>query len=83
MATAFGPKPPSYHAIVDLDRKIRDFPVPVRLRPYCEDNESPKPTPDLYMQRWMVLSAKEWSGSFPMPMSSLTDPVFCSVLQHY
>ncbi|KAK0185178.1 hypothetical protein F5146DRAFT_1105813 [Armillaria mellea] len=49
MGAAFGVKVPAYTAILDLDRKIRDFPVPLRFRP-CQVH---------YMQRWMVLMSKE------------------------
>jgi hypothetical protein len=62
MTTAFGTKIPAYATIIDLDRKIRDFPVPVYLRPICT-GEVPPPTMVLLMQRWWVVSSKETSKS--------------------
>jgi len=47
---------PPYCTILDLDRKIRDFPVPLHLRPKSKDYEN---SPILHVQRWMVLGAKE------------------------
>jgi len=63
MTTAFGARMPPYTAILDLDRKIRDFPVPKYLQPRCDAFEDPPPTPELIMQRWIVLSFKEASKS--------------------
>jgi hypothetical protein len=65
MTTAFGAKMPPYPTILDLDRRIRDLPVPVYLRPACESCPSTIPeseeSPELHMQRWWVLSSKEAS----------------------
>lgn len=61
MATAFGATMPPYSTVLDLDRKIRDFPVPKYLQPNCDPNEQPMPKPELIMQRWIVLSSKEAS----------------------
>lgn len=47
---------PPYSTILDLDRKVRDFPVPPHLRPKCKDHEN---NPPLHMQRWLVLGCKE------------------------
>jgi hypothetical protein len=63
MTTAFGARLPPYSVILDLDRKIRDFPVPKYLQPNCDELENPSPTPHLVMQRWIILSFKESSKS--------------------
>jgi hypothetical protein len=67
MLTAFGVKPPPYPTILDLDRKIRDFPVPVGLRPSCQgegrDGEEDERDGGEDMRRWWVLSSKEASTS--------------------
>jgi hypothetical protein len=52
---------PPYSTVLELDRKIRDFPVPKYLQPNCDQNEQPEPSPELRMQRWIVLSSKEAS----------------------
>ncbi|GLB43693.1 putative fungal specific transcription factor [Lyophyllum shimeji] len=55
--TAFGSKQPDYHAVLDMDRRIRDFPVPLIWRPVCDPGQS---TPlALHIQRWIILSTKE------------------------
>ncbi|KAF7783869.1 transcriptional regulator family: Fungal Specific TF [Agaricus bisporus var. burnettii] len=58
MAIAFGPRPPPYSSILDLDLKIRNFPVPAQWRPVC-DPESPPPPPEIHMARFLVSFAKE------------------------
>lgn len=58
MGAAFGVKVPAYTVILDLDRKIRDFPVPLRFRP-CRNYGSELLRPVHYMQRWVVLMSKE------------------------
>ncbi|KAK0501025.1 fungal-specific transcription factor domain-containing protein [Armillaria luteobubalina] len=58
MGAAFGVKVPAYTVILDLDRKIRDFPVPLRFRP-CRNYGSDLLRPIHYMQRWMILMSKE------------------------
>lgn len=40
MVNAFGAKIPTYSTILELDRKIRDFPVPPHLQPRCDGNET-------------------------------------------
>ncbi|KAF8167169.1 fungal-specific transcription factor domain-containing protein [Crassisporium funariophilum] len=55
---ALGPKQPIYSVILDLDRKIRDFHVPVSWRMPSE-NELSRQLPEVYMFRWLVLSSKE------------------------
>lgn len=57
MATAFGSKTPPYSVIVDLDRRVRDFPVPSYLRWDC----SGQAADERHTQRWQVISAKESS----------------------
>jgi len=59
MTTAFGAKTPRYHTIMDLDRKIRDFPVPYSLRIRCGQVEDPPPTTARIFQRVMAVAAKE------------------------
>lgn len=54
-----GPRQPIYSAILDLDRKIRDFDVPFPWRMPTEDDEPSPPPPEVSMYRWLVLSAKE------------------------
>ena len=59
METALtGPRQPIYSAILDLDRQIRDFDVPLPWRMQTEDDEPPS-SPEVSMYRWLVLSAKE------------------------
>lgn len=61
MAVAFGPKLPPYSSILDLDLKIRNFPVPAQWRPVCEKETPPLPR-EIYMARFMVSFAKESSA---------------------
>ncbi|TFK66191.1 hypothetical protein BDN72DRAFT_961949 [Pluteus cervinus] len=61
METAFNPKPPSYSTIMELDKKIRDFPVPAHFEPNCSAVRYPSLNSILDMQRWMVMVAKEWT----------------------
>ena len=63
MTTAFGAKVPPYSTVLDLDRKVRDFPVPWRLRIKCGLTEDSEPTKATHMQRWFVMSCKEASRS--------------------
>ncbi|KAF9021153.1 hypothetical protein BDZ89DRAFT_1019781 [Hymenopellis radicata] len=56
MAAAFGSKVPPYAVIVDLDRKIRDFPVPDVLQACSTTGDQ---NAIHYMQRWFVLMYKE------------------------
>ncbi|KII88009.1 hypothetical protein PLICRDRAFT_162945 [Plicaturopsis crispa FD-325 SS-3] len=57
ISTAFGAQVPSYSTILDLDRKMREFPVPQHLRP-ASDEEQYVP-PWIIMNRWATLSTKE------------------------
>lgn len=60
METALtGPRQPIYSDILDLDRQIRDFDVPLPWRMPTEDDEPSPPPPEVSMYRWLVLSAKE------------------------
>ena len=58
MAIAFTSRPPPYAAVLDLDRKLRDFNVPSHLRLQWTGQE---PWDNLlWIKRWVVLSNKEW-----------------------
>jgi hypothetical protein len=59
MATAFTSRPPPYAAILDLDRKLRDFYVPAHLRLQWTGHGSSSDNL-LWIKRWVVLSNKEW-----------------------
>ena len=74
MATAFGAKQPPYSVIISLDRKIRDFPVPVLWRPVCDTAEGPAPIVplELNMHRWLVMSRKEMSMSHVVHLYSVS-----------
>ncbi len=61
MTTAFGAKTPQYTTVLELDRKIRDFPAPWRLRIKCGLMEEYEPTKAVHMQRWFVMACKEAS----------------------
>lgn len=61
MTTAFGAKTPPYSTVVDLDRKIRDFPMPWRMHVNCGQPEECSPSNTLRMQRWIVVASKEAS----------------------
>ena len=63
MATAFTSRPPSYAAILDLDRKLRDFHVPPYLRLQWTGQELSDSL--LWVKRWVVLSNKEWGKHSP------------------
>ncbi|KAK7695142.1 hypothetical protein QCA50_002332 [Cerrena zonata] len=58
MSTAFGCKIPPYTTVIDLDRKVRDFPIPWRLRVKC-GLEDEYQTPSVRLQRWHVMASKE------------------------
>lgn len=63
MTTAFGAKTPQYTTVLELDRKIRDFPVPWRLRIKCGLAVESEPPKVVHIQRWFVMSCKESSES--------------------
>ncbi|TFY63364.1 hypothetical protein EVJ58_g3293 [Rhodofomes roseus] len=59
--SVFGAKTPQYSAILEYDRMVRDFPVPVNLRPNCGQNCGEPidlPVPQ-FMQRFWTLTQKE------------------------
>lgn len=63
MVNAFGAKTPTYSTILELDRKIRDFPVPPHLQPRCgADEELTESCVLLHFQRLLLLMNKETSG---------------------
>jgi hypothetical protein len=62
MVNAFGAKTPTYSTILELDRKIRDFPVPPHLQPRCDDEELTDAVVLVNVQRLLLLTNKETSG---------------------
>ncbi|EIW87438.1 hypothetical protein CONPUDRAFT_45173, partial [Coniophora puteana RWD-64-598 SS2] len=58
MTTAFSGTPPTYATILELDRKVRDFPVPPHLRPRCEGDVLANGLP-MHLQRHFILAYKE------------------------
>lgn len=56
MEETFGSSRPAYSTIIDFDRKIRDFLIPVNLRVKCGALETRQ---DLYLQRLIVMCYKE------------------------
>ncbi|KAI1790935.1 fungal-specific transcription factor domain-containing protein [Ganoderma leucocontextum] len=74
MNTAFAAKPPSYAKVVELDRRVRDFPIPESLRVQCEVAENPPPTTALVMQRVLGTLLKETT------LLNLHRPYFCQAL---
>lgn len=73
MTTAFGAKAPQYSTVLELDRRIRDFPTPWRFRVKCAIQEDEEPGKAVHMQRWFVMSCKEISEAFPDSAPLLTD----------
>ena len=61
MTTAFAAKPPSYAKVMELDRRVRDFPIPESLRVRCGVAENPPPTAAVVMQRVVGTLLKETS----------------------
>ncbi|KDQ62970.1 hypothetical protein JAAARDRAFT_188604 [Jaapia argillacea MUCL 33604] len=78
MRIAWGAKSPSYFTILDLDRRIREFPVPNYLQPLCHTFTEGQP-PHAVMQRLGVLAAKEATllhlhrGYFAQALQDLPD----------
>jgi hypothetical protein len=66
MAIAFTSRPPPYAAVLDLDRKLRDFYVPAHLRLQWTGQDSWDNL--LWIKRWVVLSNKEWGKRFSLSM---------------
>ncbi|KAH7911612.1 hypothetical protein BJ138DRAFT_1135262 [Hygrophoropsis aurantiaca] len=58
ITTAFGARPPAFSTILELDRKIRDFPVPKHLQPCCTHDTSPSAMPE-HIQVHSLLIYKE------------------------
>lgn len=54
---AFGAKIPAYSTILELDRKIRDFPIPSHLQLQCVNDT--RAGPQVVLQRLCVLMMKE------------------------
>ena len=61
MTTAFAARPPNYAKVMEIDRKVRDFPVPAALRVQCSEIEIPPPSTGLVMQRMLGTLLKETS----------------------
>ncbi|KAI0714759.1 hypothetical protein C8Q76DRAFT_618064 [Earliella scabrosa] len=59
MTTAFAAKAPSYAKIMEMDKRVRDFPVPTSLRIQCGEVEMPPPSTALIMQRMFGTLLKE------------------------
>ncbi|KAI0756451.1 hypothetical protein C8Q80DRAFT_1128643 [Daedaleopsis nitida] len=59
MITAFGAKAANYAKVMEMDKHVRDFPVPPWLRVQCGATEVPPPTPALTMQRCLATLYKE------------------------
>ncbi|KAH9897656.1 hypothetical protein C8Q73DRAFT_787911 [Cubamyces lactineus] len=60
MTSAFGAKSPTYAKILELDRRVRDSPLPSKLRVACgATEENPPPSVSLTMQRMFVTLWKE------------------------
>jgi hypothetical protein len=59
MTTTITSRPPPYAAILDLDRKLRDFDVPAHLKLQWTGQMSSDSL--FWIRRWVVLSNKEWS----------------------
>jgi len=64
MSIAFTAQPPPYAAILDLDKKLRDFYVPAYLRLQWAGQESSDNAH--WIKRWVVLSNKEWGKWSPL-----------------
>ncbi|KAG8219250.1 hypothetical protein J3R82DRAFT_89 [Butyriboletus roseoflavus] len=57
LVAAFGAKIPTYCAVLELDRKIRDFPIPSHLQLQCVNDT--RAGPQIVLQRLLVLMLKE------------------------
>ncbi|RPD64668.1 hypothetical protein L226DRAFT_565357 [Lentinus tigrinus ALCF2SS1-7] len=73
-STAFGAKSCSYPKIMEIDRRVRDFPVPTALRVQCGDPEDPPATRAMIMQRLLGTLLKE------MTLLNLHRPYFSQAL---
>jgi hypothetical protein len=79
MAIAFTSRPPPYAAILDLDRKLRDFHVPAHLRLQWAGQKSSESL--LWIKRWVVLSSKEWGKRSSLTLDMCTGSS-CSTVEH-
>ena len=61
MATAFAARVPAYAKILELDRKVRDFPVPWSMRGKCGQTEMAEPSKTTNMHRYLCMALKEIS----------------------
>ncbi|TCD62867.1 hypothetical protein EIP91_006273 [Steccherinum ochraceum] len=59
MNQAFAAKTPHYSTVLDLDRQVRDFPIPWRMRIKCGYPEDIPPTNAIRVQRWFCMACKE------------------------
>ena len=80
MSVAFTSLPPPYAAILDLDRKLRDFYVPAHLRLQWADEESLDHP--LLIKRWVVHSNKEWGKRFSLDFGVQGTESSCSAIKH-
>ena len=71
MAIAFTSRPPPYAAVLDLDRKLRDFDVPAHLRIQWTGQESCDNL--LWIKRWVVLSNKEWGKQISLSICTVCE----------
>ncbi|KAF8899388.1 fungal-specific transcription factor domain-containing protein [Infundibulicybe gibba] len=74
ITTVFGSRASPYSTILNHDRKIRDFYVPLQLQPDCT-KEEPKQPQSVYIHRWLTLSVKEWT------LLKLHQPYFARALR--
>lgn len=61
MKTVFGTVKPTYQVILQLDRKLRDFPPTPKMKTACGEIEETPPTMDVHINRWLGMSSKEAS----------------------
>lgn len=61
MTTAFAAKAPNYATVMEMDKRVRDFPVPAVFRIRCGEVEVPRPSTALTMQRLFATIYKETS----------------------
>jgi hypothetical protein len=64
MSAVFGVKIPPYAKVLDLDRRIRDFPLSadvLRTLDTHEDALEAEASPKMHMQRWWIIALKETS----------------------
>lgn len=59
MSAAFAARVPAYAKVLELDRKIRDFPVPWSMQGKCGLNEGAEPSKTTHMHRFLCMTLKE------------------------